>query len=53
MTPNAGDGHDHTFKGFKGANFVNYGIIGTPTFFTIENGKITGRYAGLIDMGIL
>lgn len=63
MTVNAGDGHDHKFpwkeqlcdfKGFKGVNFANYGVIGTPTFFVIdEKGKITGRYARLIDTGIL
>ncbi len=63
MTKEAGDGHGHEFpwkeqlcdyKGFKGENFINYGIIGTPTFFTIdEKGKITGRYARLIDANIL
>lgn len=63
MTKNAGDGHGHEFpwkeqlcdyKGFQGVNFKNYGIIGTPTFFIIdEKGKITGRYARLIDTDIL
>ncbi|UTN06423.1 redoxin domain-containing protein [Flavobacterium bizetiae] len=63
MTKEAGEGHGHEFpwsenlcdyKGFKGENFLNYGIIGTPTFFTIDaNNKITGRYAKLIDTGIL
>ncbi|WP_165689794.1 peroxiredoxin [[Flexibacter] sp. ATCC 35103] len=63
LTVNAGDGHNHEFpwkeqlldfKGFKGVNFENYGVIGTPTFFVIdEKGKITGRYARLIDTGIL
>ncbi|WP_337966644.1 redoxin domain-containing protein [uncultured Flavobacterium sp.] len=63
MTKEAGDGHGHEFpwkeqlcdyKGFAGPNFISYGIIGTPTFFTIdEKGKITGRYARLIDANIL
>jgi len=34
------------FKGFSGDNFRNYGVIGTPTIFELdENGIITGRYA--------
>lgn len=63
MTANAGDGHNHEFpwkeqlcdfKGFAGPNFKTYAIIGTPTFFVIdEKGKITGKYASLIDTGIL
>ncbi|WDF66363.1 peroxiredoxin family protein [Flavobacterium sp. KACC 22763] len=63
MTKDAGDGHDHTFpwkeqlcdfKGFAGPNFQTYAIIGTPTFFTInEKGIITGKYARLIDTEIL
>lgn len=63
MTKDAGDGHNHEFpwkeqlcdyKGFAGPNFQNYAIIGTPTFFIInEKGIITGRYARLIDTGIL
>lgn len=63
MTKDAADGHNHTFpwkeqlcdyKGFAGPNFQTYAIIGTPTFFTIdEKGKITGRYARLIDTNIL
>ncbi|WP_264538190.1 peroxiredoxin family protein [Flavobacterium sp. N1736] len=63
LTKNAGDGHGHVFpwkdqlcdyKGFKGPNFINYGIIGTPTFFVIdEKGKITGRYATLAEAGVL
>ncbi|MDR6760518.1 peroxiredoxin [Flavobacterium sp. 2755] len=63
MTKDATDGHDHTFpwkeqlcdfKGFAGPNFQTYAIIGTPTFFTIdEKGKITGKYARLIDTEIL
>ncbi|KQO33024.1 hypothetical protein ASF10_19690 [Flavobacterium sp. Leaf82] len=63
LSKDAGDGHGHEFpwkdqlcdyKGFKGENFINYGIIGTPTFFTIdEKGKITGKYAALTETGIL
>ncbi|MCD9576974.1 peroxiredoxin family protein [Flavobacterium soyae] len=63
MTKNAADGHDHAFpwkeqlcdfKGFAGPNFQTYAIIGTPTFFTIdEKGKITGKYARLVDTDIL
>ncbi|WP_406844381.1 peroxiredoxin family protein [Flavobacterium soyae] len=63
MTKDAADGHNHTFpwkeqlcdyKGFAGPNFQTYAIIGTPTFFTIdEKGKITGKYARLIDTNIL
>lgn len=63
MTKDAADGHDHAFpwkeqlcdfKGFAGPNFQTYAIIGTPTFFTIdEKGKITGKYARLIDTEIL
>lgn len=62
MTKDAGAGHSHEFpwkeqlcdyKGFQGINFKNYGVVGTPTFFVIENGKITGRYARLIDINIL
>jgi len=36
------------FKGFTGDNFNNYGIIGTPTFYMIDDqGIIQGKYAGL------
>ena len=35
------------FKGFAGENFSNYSIMGTPTFFLIDNaGIIQGKYAG-------
>ena len=38
------------FKGFEGENFKNYGIIGTPTFYLIDNkGIIQGKYATLAD----
>ncbi|WP_281232099.1 peroxiredoxin family protein [Flavobacterium gelatinilyticum] len=63
MTPDAANGHDHTFpwkeqlcdfKGFAGPNFVNYGILGTPTIFVIDaKGKITGRYSSMLETGIL
>ncbi|MCD9574252.1 peroxiredoxin family protein [Flavobacterium soyae] len=63
MTKDAADGHNHTFpwkeqlcdyKGFAGPNFQTYAIIGTPTFFTIdEKGIITGKYARLVDTEIL
>ncbi|MDR0829048.1 MAG: TlpA family protein disulfide reductase [Prevotellaceae bacterium] len=39
------------YQGFEGKNFVNYGILGTPTLFWIDgNGKIGGRYAMLKDI---
>lgn len=42
------------FKGFDGDDFKNYGVIGTPTFYLIdENGMIQGRYARLADTGLL
>lgn len=62
MTKDAAD-HNHElpwkeqlcdYKGFAGPNFQTYAIIGTPTFFTIdEKGKITGKYARLVDTDIL
>jgi len=37
------------FEGFTGKNFMNYGILGTPTFFLIDKDqKVIRRYA-LID----
>jgi peroxiredoxin len=33
--------------------FYPYGVIMTPTYFVIEKGKITGRYAQLLDTGLL
>jgi len=34
------------FKGFEGNNFKNYAIIGTPTFYLVdENGIIKGKFA--------
>ncbi|NDW08768.1 peroxiredoxin [Dysgonomonas sp. 520] len=41
------------FKGFKGDDFRSYGVIGTPTFYIIDNGIIQGRYARLADTGVL
>ena len=39
------------FKGFGGENFNNYGIIGTPTMYMIDNkGIILGKYARLVDL---
>lgn len=38
------------FKGFQGEDFRNYGVIGTPTFYVIENGIIKGRFARIEDM---
>ncbi|MDR1884211.1 MAG: TlpA family protein disulfide reductase [Prevotella sp.] len=39
------------YKGFAGANFVKYGIMGTPTFFLLdEEGKIINRYALVADI---
>ncbi|MDH6308318.1 peroxiredoxin [Dysgonomonas sp. PFB1-18] len=39
------------FQGFGGKNFINYGIMGTPTFFLIDkNGIIIRRYALIADI---
>ena len=41
------------FKGTEGENFKNYGVIGTPTIFVIdEKGTITGKYAQMKDLKI-
>jgi hypothetical protein len=41
-------------KMFEGDNFINYGIIGTPTYILIDGeGKISGRYAELEQTGLL
>lgn len=38
-------------QGFEGEDFVNYGVIGTPTFYLIDKaGIVQGRYARLSDM---
>lgn len=42
------------FQGFAGRDFINYGVVGTPTFYVIdEKGVLQGRYARLFDTGIL
>ena len=42
------------YEGFEGPNFKNYGVIATPTIYTIsEEGKILGRYASLEETGVV
>ncbi|MCC8146410.1 MAG: thioredoxin family protein [Bacteroidales bacterium] len=42
------------FNSFDGENFVNYGIIGTPTIIHInEKGIIEGTYAAVLDTGLI
>ena len=42
------------FKSFAGENFMNYGVIGTPTFYVIdENGMIEGKYARMEDTKLM
>ncbi len=42
------------FKGFQGEDFQNYGVLGTPVFYLIdENGITTGRYTRIGDMEII
>lgn len=39
------------YQGFAGKNFINYGVMGTPTFYGIdEKGIIWGMYNRLEDM---
>jgi hypothetical protein len=39
------------FEGYKGENFRNYGVIGTPTIFELdENGIVMGRYAQMKEI---
>jgi thiol-disulfide isomerase/thioredoxin len=39
------------FKGFDGQNFVNYGVVGTPTFILIDKeGIVRGRYAQMKEI---
>ena len=41
-------------KGFQGDDFRNFGVIGTPTFYVVdENQTLQGRYARLVDTGLL
>lgn len=38
------------FKGFDGANFSNYGIVGTPTLILVDKeGVVRGRYVRLSE----
>jgi thiol-disulfide isomerase/thioredoxin len=39
------------FRGFDGLNFINYGIVGTPTYIlTDDEGFVRGRYARLNEL---
>lgn len=38
------------FGGFDGADFKNFGVIGTPAFYMINDGIVQGRYARLEDI---
>ncbi|MFV0539444.1 MAG: peroxiredoxin family protein [Dysgonomonas sp.] len=39
------------FQGFSGKNFLNYGIMSTPTFFLIDkDGIVIRRYALVADI---
>ncbi|MCL1932493.1 MAG: redoxin domain-containing protein [Candidatus Azobacteroides sp.] len=39
------------FKGFDGKNFVNYGVVGTPTIILIDkDGIVRGRYAQIKEL---
>lgn len=41
-------------QGFSGADFNNYGVIGTPAFYVIDGkGIVQGRYARLQDTGLI
>jgi hypothetical protein len=42
------------FKGFKGENFMNYGIVSTPTlYYSDGKGDIEGRYAKIENIKAL
>jgi hypothetical protein len=41
------------YKGFMGEDYINYGIMATPTLYVIGNGIIIGRYASLAETGLL
>ncbi len=42
------------YQGYEGINFENYGILGTPTLFILDNElNILGRYTKLEQIGIL
>ncbi len=39
------------FRGFAGVNYLNYGVLGTPTFFLLDkNYVVLGRYARVNDI---
>jgi len=39
------------FKGFEGKNFINYGVVGTPTIILIDkDGILRGRYAQIKEL---
>jgi len=39
------------FKGFSGSNFSNYNVIGTPSFFLIDNNyKLLGQFYSVSDL---
>lgn len=38
------------FQSFAGRDFINYGVMGIPTFYLIEKGVIKGRYAKLEEI---
>ena len=42
------------FKGYSGANFMSYGVMGTPSIYVVDgNGIIQGQYTGLNELEIL
>jgi thiol-disulfide isomerase/thioredoxin len=42
------------YKGLEGVNFINYGVIGTPSIYMIDKkGIIQGRFAIIADTGVL
>jgi peroxiredoxin len=39
------------FKGYSGENFINYGILGTPTFFLLDTDNVViKRFAQISDL---
>jgi len=39
------------FKGFSGENFSNYNVVGTPSFFLMDNkGKLLGQFYSISDL---
>lgn len=42
------------YKGFEGPNFINYGIIGTPSIYLLDkDGIIQGKYGTIAETGVL